>query len=112
VLSALYDLPRPTGDADYIAAMPSSSLTSYRNVPKIQSVLPADGFRTSSSGSVSLHWKCIISFSPSWSGTAQLTSRMPGFSPGQDGSPKTFSNSDTRRNYDRTSQMKSGMILR
>jgi len=32
VLSALYDLPRPTGDVDYIAAMPSSSLTELESI--------------------------------------------------------------------------------
>ncbi len=32
VLSALYDLPRPTGDVDYIAAMPSSSITELESI--------------------------------------------------------------------------------
>ena len=108
VLSALYDLPRPTGDVDYIAAMPSSSITDWRVLPA--KAPPSTGStdcifstsrslmfrkttlsgwrnysRASSSGSASLHWKCMISFSPSWSGTAQLTWKMPNFSPGQDG---------------------------
>jgi hypothetical protein len=108
VLSALYDLPRPTGDVDYIAAMPSSSITELESIAGqgsalsrkhglyLQYVTVADVqrttqsgwrnyFRASSSGFVSLHWKCMISFSPSWFGTAQLTWKMPSFSPGQDG---------------------------
>jgi hypothetical protein len=32
VLSALYDLPRPTGDVDYIAAMPSHSITELESI--------------------------------------------------------------------------------
>jgi hypothetical protein len=32
VLSALYDLPRPTGDVDYIAAMPSNSITELESI--------------------------------------------------------------------------------
>ncbi len=32
VLAALYGLPRPTGDVDYIAAMPSSSITELETI--------------------------------------------------------------------------------
>src|SRR5271169_1399194 len=32
VLSALYDLPRPTGDVDYIAAIPSNSITELESI--------------------------------------------------------------------------------
>jgi Nucleotidyltransferase of unknown function (DUF6036) len=32
VLSALYDLPRPTGDVDYIAAMPSDAVTDLETI--------------------------------------------------------------------------------
>src|SRR5271165_5911098 len=32
VLSALYELPRPTGDVDYIAAMPSSSISELESI--------------------------------------------------------------------------------
>ena len=32
VLSALYDLPRPTGDVDYIAAMPSEAVTELESI--------------------------------------------------------------------------------
>ncbi len=32
VLSALYDLPRPTGDVDYIAAIPSNSVTELESI--------------------------------------------------------------------------------
>jgi hypothetical protein len=32
VLSALYDLPRPTGDVDYIAAIPANAVTELQNI--------------------------------------------------------------------------------
>jgi len=49
VLSALYDLPRPTGDVDYIAAMPANAVTDLQNIagqgftaqPKVRAVFPA-----------------------------------------------------------------------
>ena len=39
VLSALYDLPRPTGDVDYIAAIPANSITDLQNIAGQGSVL-------------------------------------------------------------------------
>ena len=91
VLSALYDLPRPTGDVDYIAAMPSSSITELESIAGQGSAqrTTQSGWRNcsraSSSGFACLRWECMISFSPSWFETAQLTWKMPSFSPGQDG---------------------------
>src|SRR5271157_3545490 len=69
--------PLSTGSTDFIFST-SRSLMFQKTTPSGW----RNYFRASSSGFVSLQWKCTISFSPNWFETAQLTLKMPSFSPG------------------------------
>ena len=93
VLSVLYDLPRPTADVDYIAAMPSSAIAELEMIAGrgstlhkkhgmyLQHVTIADvpeDFACSP-------WMSMTSCLPNWLATARSTSKMRNFSPKQGG---------------------------
>lgn len=134
VLSALYDLPRPTGDVDYVAATPANAITDLQNIAGQGSALSQKyGLYFQHVTVADVPDDYVTRLEEVFSGEfAQLRlfalevhdlvlAKLVRNSPvdledakflARTGRTRQFSNSDTKRNYDRISPMNSGMILR